>query len=49
MSSYDEVEKIEVYLSCRNLPNMDTFSLTDTIIKVYQKNSSAESDWFSIG
>ena len=29
MENYNEMEFIEMYVSCRNLPNMDTFSLTD--------------------
>jgi hypothetical protein len=35
MEEYNEVELIDIYVSCRSLPNMDTFSLTDTLIKVY--------------
>ena len=31
----DSNEKVEIFLSCRNLKNMDVFSLTDPQIKLY--------------
>lgn len=37
MESYNESEKIELYFSCRNLPNLDLFSKTDAKVLLHLK------------
>ena len=37
---FDESEKIEIFISCRNLKNMDLFSKSDPIVRLYTNNKA---------
>ena len=41
-------EKIQISISCRNLVDLDIITVSDPVVHVYMKNSSA-SNYFLIG
>ena len=41
--------KVDLYIQCRKLKDLDTFSKSDPQVRVYMKDSPAAATWKKIG
>ena len=48
MVSNDLSSSVEIFVSCRDLKNLDTFSKSDPIVKIYMQNEKTK-QWVLIG
>ena len=48
MIANDLSSSVEIFVSCRDLKNLDTFSKSDPIVKIFMKNEKTK-QWMPIG